>query len=94
MKETSALKKEYLLCVCVCVCVCVQREQEEGEEAPYLLPRKTFSQSEEEETQYLRDVLGSGAAALNTTAQVIQHLTLCNSAFCDLRTYIQTGNTQ
>ena len=55
--------------MCVCVCVCVQREQNHGDHAPHLLPRKTFSEEEFEETQYLRDVVGS-AHANNATVQV------------------------
>ncbi|CAI8009389.1 Phospholipase D2 [Geodia barretti] len=49
-----------------------KREQEEGEEVPYLLPRKTFSQSEEQETGYLRDILTTAGHTLTTSAQMLR----------------------
>jgi phospholipase D1/2 len=49
-----------------------KREQKIEEEAPYLLPRKTFSQSEEQETGYLRDILTTAGHTLITSAQVLR----------------------
>jgi phospholipase D1/2 len=48
-----------------------KRELESGDDAPYLLPRKTFSDSELQETQYLRDVLGT-VDSEHATAQVLR----------------------
>ena len=64
----------FIQCVFVCLslshnCHTLQRELEIGDHAPYLLPRKTFSQSEVEETQYLSDIL-QGSGHTNITAQV------------------------
>ena len=54
---------------CLCVYIYVQKEQDREDKTPYLLPRKTFGKVEFEQTQYLRDIVGS-AQANNATVQV------------------------
>ena len=71
---TPALKTfifSYLLSPprCLCVYIYVQKEQDREDKTPYLLPRKTFGKVEFEQTQYLRDIVGS-AHANNATVQV------------------------
>jgi phospholipase D1/2 len=50
-----------------------KRELDVGDEAPCLLPRRTFSQSEESQTLQLRDLLGPSDST--TTAQVLRSVT-------------------